>query len=110
MGKASSNAGQHPYWKDDFISPIKKHEHEGLPLSPKPIIFMDSFVKTEYKDSNKKDLYHRDEVKYENEKYRIEYDSKDFRWILSNGNKTIALKEVYKKTVLVRKCKAREKH
>jgi len=107
MGKASTNAGIHPYLKSDFISPIKPVENKGIPLTTETPIFLKTVVNTEYKDSNNKDLYFKDEVELDGSKYVINYDPKNFRWILVRDKKTAVLKEVYKRVVLKKKCKAR---
>jgi hypothetical protein len=108
MGKASTNAGRDPYLRPDFQFDIKVSDKPGIPFTTKPAP-MQSAVKTEYKDKNSKDLYFKDEVEVDNEKFEIDYDSKTFKWIVKNEKKTVALKEVYKRTVLVRKCPARQK-
>lgn len=106
MGKASTNAGIHPYLKPDFISPIINTEKRGKPFNTKSANVM-NIVNTEYKDSNKKDLYFKDEVEFDGIKYIVDYDSRNFKWILVHDNKSLMLKEVHKKTVLVKKYSAR---
>lgn len=109
MAKASTNAGLHPYLRSDtqhLFDHIPKASG-GIRLKSTPIKAMDTVVKTEYKDKNGKDLYFKDEVQVEDEKFEIDYDSKQFRWVLKNEKKVIMLKKVCKKTVLVRKCKSR---
>jgi hypothetical protein len=109
MAKQSSNAGQHPYLRSDstdLFKNIKKYQ-QGLPLSKEPIIFMNNIVKTEYKDSKGKDLYFKDEVEYGKENYVIDYDGKTFKWVLKKNNMVFTLKDVHKKTLLVKKCQFR---
>lgn len=107
MGKTSSNAGIHPYLKPDFKFTNIVETGSGLPLSTQTLKFVDSPINTEYKDKNKKDLYFKDEVQYENSNYQINYDSKNFKWAIVRGKTMIALKEVHKQVVLIKKCQAR---
>lgn len=106
MGKTSSNAGIHPYLKPDFISPLKLPKKEGILFSSN-IKFMDIAVNTEYKDSKNRELYFKDEVEFEGNKYEITYDSRNFCWILKREQNVVALKSVYKRVVLTKKCPAR---
>lgn len=107
MGKTSSNAGIHHYLKTDFQSDIKISEKKGIPLSTniKPV---ETLVKTEYKDKNKKDLYFRDKVEFNGSTYEVDYDPKKFKWVLINEKSSFFLSENHKKAVLVWKCKARQ--
>lgn len=109
MPKASSNAGVHPYLRSDqpnLFDHVPKPSG-GIRLSTITIKPMESVVKTEYKDKNGKDLYFKDEVEVEDKRYVIDYDFKQFKWVLKNEKKVIILKEVHKKTLLVKKCAAR---
>jgi hypothetical protein len=109
MGKTSTNAGIHPYLKPDFISPLKFPEKKGKPFA-KTVKFMDVLISTEYKDSKNHELYFKDEVEFEGKQYEITYDAQNFCWILKREQKTVALKNVYKKVVLTKKCPARLAH
>lgn len=108
MGKASTNAGKDPYLRPDFQSDLKQHDKPGIPFSTKAIQFVETLVKTEYKDKNQKDLYFKDVVKIDEVTYVIDYDPRNFRWILFNEKRTISLREAHKRTVLVKKCSARQ--
>lgn len=107
MGKTSTNAGIHPYLKPDFVSPVKISESQGIPLPKETPKFMDAVINTEYKDSQKKDLYFKDEVEYEGQPFEIGYDPRNFRWVIKSEKRTYALKEVSKKVILTKKCSAR---
>lgn len=109
MGKASTNAGKNPFSRPDFQSDLKQHTTPGIPFPTKPIQIVETLVKTEYKDKNLKDLYFKDEVKIDDCVYQIDYDPKAFRWVIINEKTTISLRDIHKKTVLVKKCSAREK-
>ncbi len=107
MGKASTNAGIHPYLKPDFKSSIPTEiENKGKPLSIKSQKIL-TIVNTEYKDCKKKDLYFKDEVELDGLKYIIDYDSKNFKWILIHDRKIIVLKDVNKRVLLTKKYSAR---
>jgi|SRR5579859_3772517 len=107
--KVSSNAGLHPYLRSDLpnlFSHIK--QPSGRPkLSEIKVKPMENAVNTEYKDAKGKSIYYKDEVKYNEEVYSVDYDSKKFRWIIRNDNKIFALREVTKKVSLVKKDKSR---
>lgn len=114
MGKASTNAGKDYYLRPDYqylfdnINP----EKNGIPLSTKNPIFMETIVKTEYKDKKGKDLYFKDEVELEENgtnsgKFIVDYDGKQFKWVIKNDKKTIILKDVTKMLILSKKYKNR---
>lgn len=109
MGKASSNAGKDYYLRPDYQHLFKdiKSTLKGIPFTTETPTFVDTVVNTEYKDKNGKDLFFRDEVALEDEKFIIDYDGKQFKWVIKNENKVIMLKEVSKKIILTRKQKNR---
>jgi hypothetical protein len=88
MSKVSSNAGKHPYLRpenaslfDDLIS-----EKEGLPFLPDDKVKFVHQVETEFVDKKKKTLFFRDVVTYNQEEYEVNYDSKNFCWIIRSLN------------------------
>ncbi len=109
MGKASTNAGKDYYLRPDFIHPFNNTntEKQGRPLSTQNPKCVENIINTEYKDQIGKDLYFKDEVKLDNENFIIDYDGKEFKWIVKNDNKIIILKDVYKRVLLSRKYKFR---
>jgi len=109
MGKASSNAGKDYYRRPDYQHLFKeiKEKVKGIPFTTETPTFVDTVVNTEYKDKNGKDLFFRDEVQLQDEKFIIDYDGKQFKWVVKNESKVIMLKEVSKKIVLTKKQKNR---
>ncbi len=104
MRKASSNAGIHPYLKADtnLFKDIKTYK-QGIPI-PKVIMpSTNTVINTEYKDSKGKDLYFKDEVSHDDKIYMIDYDGKNFKWILKRDENVLTLKDVCKSILLVKK-------
>lgn len=88
MSKASSNAGKHNYLRsdrEDLFSHIKFSEG-GIPLNSFKPIYKLQKINSEYVDKFGKQLFYRDIVSYKDEDYRIDYNSKEFYWILVNLN------------------------
>jgi len=86
MNKVSSNAGKHPYLRpeNDHLFDHIRIKEGGIPMNStvKPVFV--NAVQTEYTDKNGKKLFYRDVVMYKGEEYRIDYDSKEFCWVLEN--------------------------
>lgn len=106
MPKASSNAGLHYYLRSDYghLFEKMKPNSDNMPLLPQDQVKIKSnVIKTEYKDEKGKDLYFKDVVEYDGETYSVDYDGKQFKWVIKSKTKVYMLRDVYKKLVLVKK-------
>lgn len=86
MSKVSTNAGKHPYLRPENASLFDNlfPEKEGLPFTKDMKVKFMIQVETEYKDKKKTMLSYRDIVTYQKEDYEIDYDSREYRWIMKN--------------------------
>lgn len=108
MSKASSNAGKHNYLRSDREDLFKhiKFTEGGISLKGFNPIYKEQKIATEYVDKFGKKLHYRDVISYKDEDYRIDYNSKEFYWILVNltdPKNTQILKKTAHLTVFRRK-------
>jgi len=107
MTKVSSNAGKHPYLRpeNDHLFDHLRIEKEGISLSKVKPVFVDS-VQTDYSDQKKRKLFYQDVVIFKGEEYRIDYDTREYCWImekLDDPKKRLNLKKTASSVVFKRK-------
>lgn len=109
MTKVSSNAGKHSYLRpenssffDNLIT--KKHRQKrGLPLLPYNDVKFVIMIKTDYVDKNNRELYYNDVVSFNHEDYVVDYDSRNYCWIIrseNNSKKIEILSKIASLTIL----------
>jgi hypothetical protein len=109
MTKVSTNAGKHPYLRNDGdFAHLFDHIHlkkEGIKFDFK-IKPKFNPVDTDLKDKNGVNLFHMDIVQYKREEYLVGYDTRNFNWKITkiSDNKTsLNLNDVHKSVVICNK-------
>jgi hypothetical protein len=97
MTKVSTNAGKHPYLRTD-LGDLFEHMHKNnntislKNINPKFHVEID----TEYSDKNKKQLFYGDIVVLENNRYKVDYDTRELSWVFVNQKNPKLLKKLNK--------------
>lgn len=103
MTKVSTNAGKHPYLRTgDEYDHLFDHlwiKTGGIKMNHAIQPKFKTVIDTGKKDKRGKKLFFKDVVLYEKKEYQIDYNAKDFYWILrlnSDPTKTHPLNSVCK--------------
>lgn len=108
MTKVSTNAGKHPYLRIDLdhLFDHMRIKEKGIKMDHTKQPQFNTVVETGISDKKDKKLFFKDIIIYNNEEYQVDYNAKDFHWMISNiidPIKTYNLNKVANSVILHKK-------